>query len=59
MCKMCSHHFIDWVRKAKIVEENKQLKGTFAKLIAKYNEKKQCGIKGIKKPTVDSVSLLI
>ncbi len=36
----CGHHFIDWVRKAEIDEENKQLKQTFDKLIAKYIWKK-------------------
>jgi hypothetical protein len=58
-CAKCGHHFIDWVRKVKIVEENKQLKQMFDKLIAEYNEEKQHGIKGLKKPTVDSVTLLI
>jgi hypothetical protein len=58
-CAKCGHHFIDWVRKAKIEEENMYLKQMFDKLIAKYNEKKLCGIKGLKKPTLESVLLLI
>jgi hypothetical protein len=58
-CAKCGHHFIDWVRNAEIDEENKQLKQMFDKLVAKYNEKKQRGIKGLKKPTVDSVPHLI
>jgi len=58
-CAKCGHHFIDWVRKAKIEEDNKQLKRTFDKLIAEYNEKKRRGVKGLKKPVVESVPLLI
>ena len=58
-CAKCGHHFIDWVRKAEIDELNKQHKRTFDKLIADYNEKKQRGVKGLKKPIVDSVPLLI
>jgi hypothetical protein len=58
-CANCSHHFIDWVRKAKIDKENKQLKQTFDKLITQYNEMKLHGTKGLKKPTVESVPLLI
>ncbi len=47
-CTKCKHHFIDWVRKVEIDEENKQLKQIFDKLIANYNEKKQRIIKGLK-----------
>jgi hypothetical protein len=58
-CAKCGHNFIDWVRNAEIDEENKVLKQRFDKLIAEYNEKKQRSIKGLKKPTVGSVLLLI
>jgi hypothetical protein len=58
-CAKCGHHFIDWVRKAEIKEDNKQHKRTFDKLIADYNEKKRRGVKGLKKPVVVSVPLLI
>ncbi len=58
-CARCSHCFIDWVRKAKIEEENNQLKQKFDGLITEYNENKQRGTKGFKKPTVESRPLLI
>ena len=58
-CARCGHSFIDWVRKSEIEEENKQLKRKFDRLITEHNEKKQRGIKGLKKPTVESRPLLI
>jgi hypothetical protein len=60
VCAECGHKFIDWLRKDDIEEKNKVLKRTFDKKLVKYNEKKKLKTgKGLKKPTVEQLPLLI
>jgi hypothetical protein len=61
VCAKCGHKYIDWLRKDDIEEKNKVLKRTFDRKIAEYNEKKKhkTGGKGLKKPTVEQLPLLI
>ena len=60
VCAKCGHKYIDWIRKEVIREENKVLKRTFGKKLAEYNKKKKLKMgKGLKKPTVEQLPLLI
>jgi hypothetical protein len=61
VCAKCGHKYIDWLRKEDIEEKNKVLKRTFDTKIAEYNEKKKhkTGGKGLKKPIVEQLPLLI
>jgi hypothetical protein len=60
VCAKCGHKFIDWLRKDDIEKKNKVLKRTFDKKLTEYNEKKKLKMgKGLKKPTVEQLPLLI